>query len=357
MRRLSKVRVPPFRLLSEVRGLQVEAERLLRPNAVGASAIDLEEIDSNLFVAPERMLWQPAGGVGVFGGQVLGQALHAATLTADSNFECHSLHAYFLRAGDSARPIVYRVKRTRDGRSFLSRSVEATQGGRVIFKLSASFHLPEPDKGISHQTSMPDVPIPEECTPFDFDEVIRNILEKTAKSEQDLERSGKNDKNTANGDEVETSLSRAKRQVLRSLSRAVPMDIRWVGKEPSDRTPRPARQLAWMRVGREIGSDAPLNLHRAAAAFFSDYFLLATSLLPYGVGFPSKKLEVLASLDHSMWFHAPFKADEWMLCEFESPAASGARALSFGRLYRQDGALAVTCAQEGLVRLRSDIHY
>jgi acyl-CoA thioesterase len=269
-------------------GLTDLEQRLLRPNEVQGSAIDLEEVDTNLFVAPEANLWQPAGGVGVFGGQVLGQALHAATLTTmdvkgngkgngngngigkgkgnggggaeddDEAFECHSLHAYFLRAGDASRPIVHRVKRTRDGRSFLARSVESTQRGRVIFKLSASFHRPEPDKGINHQPAMPEVPPPEECIAFDYEAMVRRILEKNSRSGT----GGGAEEEKGGGGGVETSLSRAKQQVLRSISRAVPMDIRWVGKEPADRTPRPARQLAWMKVARGIGDDVPSNLHR-----------------------------------------------------------------------------------------------
>ena len=314
---MSQIALPWRRLLNT----ETSIEHLLRPNDLDrGSAIDLDELDRDLFIASEANLWQPAGGIGVFGGQVLGQALHAATLTANDvlavaapsrgrdiqgqkvqttpptsdadatellPFECHSMHAYFLRAGDASRPIVHRVKRTRDGRSFLARSVESRQRGRVIFKLSASFHRPEPDKGIDHQPIMPDVPPPEVCERFDYDALVRRIISRHGK--EDGEGAGGQDGGGGGGDgrgdggggdqeELETSLSRAKNQVLRSVSRAIPMDIRWVGPEPSDRTPRPARQLAWMKVSRSIGDGVPDNVHRCVGAFFSDYFLLAPSL-------------------------------------------------------------------------------
>mmetsp|Transcript_56951 Transcript_56951/g.129036 ORF Transcript_56951/g.129036 Transcript_56951/m.129036 type:complete len:255 (+) Transcript_56951:398-1162(+) len=254
--------------------------------------------------------------------------MHAASLTSeDPEFDVHSMHAYFLRPGDTNRHIVYNVKRTRDGRSFASRSVEASQKGRVIFKASVSFHRREATS-VEHQTSIPDVPGPDELEPFDYERLVKSLLSKAEDREA------------------------AREAALRALDRPFPIDIRWVGKNPANLEKRPARQLAWIKTSRPLPNNN--HLHRAAAAFYSDYFLLATALLPHGIGFPSSRIDTLASLDHSMWFHdVPFRADEWSLLELESPRASGARALSFGRLYTRDGIQAVSCAQEGLIRLKS----
>ena len=322
-------------------------ERLLRPDEMKASALDLEEIDVNLYVAPQAILWRPAGGVGVFGGQVLGQALHAASLTKadDLSFEVHSLHAYFLRPGDASRPIVYRVKRTRDGRSFASRSVEASQGGKVIFKCSVSFHKSEPTS-LEHQRTMHNVPPPEALEPFDYGRLVRSLLRRAERDDDAVAAAGSGSSAGAAAAQQKDALSSA---LVKALDRPFPIDIRWCGKNPAHTEPRPAVQRCWMRTSSPL-PDNP-HLHRAVATFYSDYFLLATALLPHGVGFPSPRIETLASLDHSMWFHSKFRADEWMLLELESPRACGARGLSFGSLYTTDGVLAVSCAQEGLIRL------
>mmetsp|Transcript_16968 Transcript_16968/g.34496 ORF Transcript_16968/g.34496 Transcript_16968/m.34496 type:complete len:340 (+) Transcript_16968:72-1091(+) len=322
-----------------VRSVSHGFERLLRPNDLQASALDLTEVDVNLYLAPFKNLWVPAGGVGVFGGQVLGQCLHAASLTSeDPAFELHSLHAYFLRPGDATRDIVYTVKRTRDGRSFISRSVEASQRGRVIFKCSVSFHrqVSVDAAQLEHQAVMPDVPPPESIEFFDHERLIRSLLARKSKGAGGL---------------CELDEKGIRETVLRALDQPIPVDVRWIDKNPANMEPRPAKQMAWIKTCRPL-PDTP-HLHRAVASFYSDYYLLITALLPHGIGFPSSRIDVLASLDHSMWFHAPFRADEWMLLEFDSPWAGGARGLSFARFYTPSGELAVSCAQEGLIRLKS----
>jgi len=336
------------------RVLPSASARLLRPEDLKASALDLDEIDVDLFVAPQTHLWVPAGGVGVYGGQVIGQALHAAALTSeDPAFELHSMHAYFLRPGNPNHGIVYTVKRTRDGRSFKSRSVEASQRGKVIFKCATSFHKAE-SSPLDHQTSMPDVPPPEDLEPFDYERLVRSLLRRqeqeaaaAAVSAGEVDSPHCPSTAAAKQEEVRMALEQ---KVAAALDQPFQLDVRWVSRNPAALEPRPARQLAWIKTARALPKNAP-HLHRAVAAFYSDLHLLTTSLLPHGVGFPSFRLGTLASLDHSMWFHAPFEADSWMLMELESPRMSGGLGLSFGKFYRPDGVLAVTCAQEGLVRL------
>jgi acyl-CoA thioesterase II len=338
------------------RALSGASARLLRPGDLQASALDLDEVDVDLFVAPQKHLWVPAGGVGVYGGQVIGQALHAAALTsAEPTFELHSMHAYFLRPGNPQHPIVYTVKRTRDGRSFASRSVEASQRGKVIFKCAASFHKAEASP-LDHQACMPEVPPPDQLEPFDYERLVRSLLRRQDQDAAATAAAANSAGPSANTDTSDASSSAAakrdafEQKLAAALDQPFQVDVRWVSKNPAALEPRPARQLAWIKTARALPTNAP-HLHRAVAAFYCDMHLLATALLPHGVGFPSPRLGTLASLDHSMWFHAPFAADAWMLMELESPRLCGGRGLSFGRLYRPDGVLAVSCAQEGLVRL------
>ena len=268
--------------------------------------LDLEDIEVNVFRGrsphDERQR--------VFGGQVAGQALVAAGRTVGPERPIHSLHAYFLRPGDPAIPILYDVDRVRDGRSFTTRRVVAIQHGQVIFQLSASFHVDEP--GFDHAAPMPDVPAAEG---------LPTLQERVQ----------------AMGDDVPYWFTRPR-----------PIDTRYV-QEPW-RTPqqgeREPSQQVWMRADGRLPDD-PM-LHACVVAYASDMTLLDSVLLPHrGELTPAM---MMASLDHAMWFHRPFRADEWFLYDQESPSAAGARGLARGSIYRPDGVLAVSVVQEGLIR-------
>lgn len=278
--------------------------------------LDLEPLEHNIYRGDNRDL-----GTGrVFGGQVFAQALVAARRTVPDGREAHSVHGYFLREGDFRAPIVYFVDRPRDGRSFTSRRVTAIQHGEAIFHLSASFHIDEP--GLDHQSSMPVVPPPEEV-PSEL-ELIRARADRIA-------------------------------EPLRSIvTQDRPIDIRTI--QPADPFARPeqrdqstARRLIWFRLVERI-PDAPL-LHQAVLAYASDYGFLPTALLPHGIAFRDPRL-FIASLDHTVWFHRPFRADEWLLYVSDSPSAFGARGFVRGQVFTQDGTMVASMAQEGLIRLR-----
>lgn len=277
------------------------------------SLLDLEPIELNVFRGSSpKDRWQR-----VFGGQVLGQALVAALKTVEGR-SCHSLHAYFLRAGDPKTPILYEVDRSRDGASFSARRVVAIQHGEAIFTMSASFQAEE--KGLEHQSAMPEAPEPE-----------------SLKSEHQWRI------------EIASDLPEHARSWL---TRPRPIEIRPV--EPANRFARgihPPRQIVWFRA---VGAlPEPSALHQCVLAYASDMTLLDTSLLPHGFNLFSNNLQ-LASLDHAMWFHRPFRADEWLLYVQDSPSASGARSFNRGQVFRRDGVLAASVAQEGLIRLRKD---
>jgi acyl-CoA thioesterase-2 len=275
------------------------------------SLLDLEPIETNIFrgVSPKDR-WQR-----VFGGQVLGQGLVAASRTVEGR-NCHSLHAYFLRAGDPKTPILYEVDRSRDGISFSARRVVAIQKGEPIFTMSASFVAAE--NGLEHQMAMPDVPEPEGL-----------------KSERQWRM------------EILADLPEHARGWF---LRARPIEIRPV--DPPNRFAKgkhEARQIVWFRaVGALPESPA---LHQCVLAYASDMTLLDTSLLPHGFNLFTNDLQ-LASLDHAMWFHRPFRADEWLLYVQQSPSAAGSRSFNRGEIFRRDGALVASVAQEGLIRLR-----
>jgi len=275
------------------------------------SLLDLEVIENNIFrgVSPKDR-WQR-----IFGGQVLGQALVAASRTVE-NRDCHSLHAYFLRAGDPKRPILYEVDRSRDGLSFSGRRVVAIQNGEPIFTMAASFAKPE--GGIEHQSKMPDVPAPE-----------------SMKSEQEWRQA---------------LLPEVPEAARGWFLRARPIELRPV--TPPNRFAKgkhEPRQILWFRAA---GTLPPVPaLHQCILAYASDMTLLDTSLLPHGYNLFTPDLQ-LASLDHAMWFHRPFRADEWLLYVQDSPSSSGSRSLNSGEIFRRDGTLAMSVAQEGLVRLR-----
>jgi acyl-CoA thioesterase-2 len=270
--------------------------------------LDLEQIELDIFRgrSPEEQVQR------VFGGQVAGQALVAAGRTVPADRPVHSLHAYFIRPGDPAVPLVYTVDRVRDGRSFTTRRVSAIQHGRAIFTLSASFHRDEP--GPVHSDPMPEVPPP--------DEIPKTI------------------------DRLEKLFG-----TLPAQFRESPIDLRSVGpltfeaeRDPSLRT---TRNLVWLRVEGELPDD-PL-LHVCLMTYASDLTLLDSVLLGHGLSWADGKTSG-ASLDHAMWFHRPFRADRWLLYAQESPVAAGGRGLARGEVFTADGDLVVSVVQEGLIR-------
>jgi acyl-CoA thioesterase-2 len=268
--------------------------------------LDLEPLEVNLFRGVSWKDDRPR----VFGGQVAGQALVAAGRTVEDGKGVHSLHAYFLRPGDPTIPIVYEVDRIRDGKSFTTRRVVAIQRGEAIFNLQASFHRAE--EGYDHQLTMSEAPAPESLP---------------------------------RADEIEPPTPGR-------LWARQPVDMRYVDGPPWNREPSAsARQLVWIRADGTLPDD-PL-LHVCVATYASDYTLLGSSLVPHGVSYFRNDV-MMASLDHAMWFHRPFRADEWLLYSQASPSASGARGLAYGGIFRRDGTLAVSVVQEGLIRPNVD---
>jgi acyl-CoA thioesterase-2 len=271
----------------------------------------LERLEDNLFRGQSRDI----GTKYVFGGQVLGQALSAAQQTVGDARSAHSMHAYFLRAGDIEAPIVYMVERTRDGNSFTTRRVEAIQHGQQIFVMAVSFQRPEP--GVEHQVAMPEVPRPEDLDP---PEPI------------DPER-----------------LAHVPAKLQRWLSAKGPFEFRHVWPRDEIRVPkRPPLQHVWFRLRERIGDDE--TLHRALLAYASDFHLIGTATLPHGISYLQPNVQ-MASLDHALWLHRPFRVDDWLLYSCDSPTAIGARGLARGAVYDLAGRLVASTAQEGLLRV------
>ena len=272
---------------------------------------DLEQVERNIYRGQNRDI----GSGRIFGGQVLAQALVAARRTVQrENRRAHSLHGYFILAGDLAIPVVYFVDRLRDGRSFTTRRVTAIQHGRAIFNMSASFHTAE--NGISHQQAMPTVPPPEALEP-----------------EIDI---------------IRRSAERIPAPLRALLTQDRPLDRRPVAPlDPFRPEPGRPRRRAWVRAVGELGDD-PLD-HQAVLAYASDYGLLRSALVPHGRTFHDPDVWG-ASLDHAIWFHRPFRIDDWLLYETESPAAGGARAFTRGTFFARDGTLVASVAQEGVIR-------
>ena len=274
--------------------------------------LDVEEIDTDLY----RGARLPGGKGRVFGGQVIAQALQAAQRSVEGK-DAHSLHAYFMRAGDEQFPIVYRVVRDFEGKSFANRRVIALQRGQPILNIIMSFQTPE--EGLHHQDAMPDVPAPE-----------------TLKTESELRR------------EAAADIPEKFRTMF--LRRASPIDIRPLHPRswftPVKREPR---NYSWFRVVAPIGDDPAM--HRAVLAYASDMALMATSMMPHGVNWTTPGMQS-ASLDHAIWLHEPVRADQWMLYATDSPWAGHGRGMNRGSIFSQDGRLIASVAQEGLIRLR-----
>jgi acyl-CoA thioesterase-2 len=276
--------------------------------------LELEQLDETVF----RGQSQDLGWGAIFGGQVLGQAVSALRRSVDGDRRVHSLHAYFLRQGDASRPVEYDVERMRDGRSFSTRRVRAVQLGRPIFFMSASLH--EEQRGLDHQDPMPEVAGPE-------------------------------------GIESELELARRKQDLMPQALRATFTSERAIEIRPVEfmdaTNPIPAapRRTVWMRASGELPDD-PM-IHACLLAYASDFSFLVTALQPHGIAWWDRRF-AMASIDHAMWFHRPFRIDNWLLYAVDSPNASGARALVRGQFFTRDGRLVASTVQEGLIRKRAD---
>lgn len=274
--------------------------------------LDLEPIEVNLFRgrSPESRMQR------VFGGQVIAQALVAAARTVERDRPCHSLHAYFIRPGDPKVPILYEVERIRDGKSFTTRRVVAIQHGRAIFSLSGSFQVIE--EGFSHQDAVLKAPAPDELP-----------------SEQEL---------------VNAMRDKLPEEVAAFLTAERSVEFKPVAPRDFHRREKMApRGDVWMRATGSVGDD--LGLNQAILAYASDMSLLDTSMRPHGVSFRTPNMQT-ASLDHAMWFHRPFRTDDWLLYMQDSPSAYGARGFTRGQVFTREGILVASVAQEGLIRLR-----
>ncbi|MEG3165940.1 acyl-CoA thioesterase II [Sphingomonas sp. PB2P19] len=285
------------------------------PAALATSLVDLleiEELDTDLY----RGKRQP-GGVGrVFGGQVIAQALQAAQRSTDAPKVAHSLHAYFMRAGDETLPILYRVVRDFDGRSFATRRVIAMQKGKPILNMACSLQAPE--GGLSHQDTMPEVPAPEGL-----------------KSEHELRAA---------------SAEQIPERFRAMFARQRPIEIRpIVQRDWLSPVAQPPRQQSWFRIIAPIGDDPAM--HRAILAYASDMQLLGTATLPHAVNWITPGFQT-ASLDHALWLHEDFRADDWLLYSCDSPWAGHARGFNRGKIFARDGRLVASVAQEGLIRMR-----
>jgi acyl-CoA thioesterase-2 len=276
----------------------------------------LERLEVDLF----RGQSQDLGWGTVFGGQVLGQALSAAVQTTPPDRHVHSMHAYFLRPGDVSRPIVYEVDRIRDGGSFTTRRVVAIQAGAAIFNMAASFQKDE--TGFEHQDAMPEVPPPE------------SVPTEQARFAEAV------------------AAQRVPKELVERFTSEQAFEMRPVEviDHPFKPSPMPPRRTVWLKTTGKLPDDPAL--HRYLLAYTSDHGFLATALFPHGVTFFAGQVQV-ASLDHAVWFHAPFRIDEWLLHVMDSPSARGSRGLVRGRVFTQDGRLVASTAQEGLIRKRT----
>ncbi|EDV25981.1 Acyl-coenzyme A thioesterase 8 [Trichoplax sp. H2] len=283
--------------------------------------LDLEEIDVDIFRG--NTLWCPTVSQRIFGGQAIGQALVAASKTVDEQFSPHSLHLYFLRAGDPSIPLIYKVERTRDGHSYCSRNVHAIQQGLTIYSSQISFCKFE-ETVIEHQANMPNAPDPE-TLPTNEERLRRRLEHETDDNNRLL--------------------------IKKSLASPIPIDIRRCKQQRVDIIQYPSHQsdppyrLVWFKGIDKIGPELK-NLHSPIVGYASDYSILDTAMLPHA----NFRYTMITSLDHSMWFHLPVRADEWLLYEMQSPKANNGRVLVLGKFFTRDGQLAVSIAQEGLMR-------
>lgn len=273
--------------------------------------LDLETIEQGIYRGTSRNFF----GKNVFGGQVLGQALMAAGRTVEGRLP-HSMHGYFLRAGDVNAPIVYQVENIRDGKSFCTRNVKGIQHGENIFLMSASFAVPE--DGLDHQVPMPQVEGPEGVpSEHELRKLVAPMIPEKIRAVFERER---------------------------------PIEIRPIDPvNPFAPVKKEPKRCHWMKAQSKLPDD-PL-LHMCILAFASDFVLMSTAMLPHGVSYVQSNMQS-ASLDHAIWFHRDFRIDEWLLYDMDAPNASASRGMNFGRIFTQGGTLVATVAQEGLMRLR-----
>lgn len=276
--------------------------------------LSLERIEQRLFRGNSQDLGYPQ----LFGGQVIGQAMSAASQTVPAERQVHSFHGYFLRPGDSHKPVVYDVDVMRDGGSFTTRRVNAIQSGQTIFTCSASFHAGE--AGFEHQVPMPEVPGPENL-PSEWDSL----------------------------DQIESMLPA---QILEKLRQPKPIELRPVTSQDLT-NPRPMEPLrhVWFRADGNL--PASPALHKYLVAYASDFNFISTALQPHGVSYWTRFVH-LASLDHSIWFHRDVRADEWLLYAMDSPWSGNGRGFARGSIFNRAGELVASVAQEGLMRIRED---
>lgn len=300
--------------MAEIRGDEPGEDKDLRSVLVD-TILNLEQLEPCLYRSVHH--WKTLTKR-LYGGQVIGQSLVAASNTVSPHLHVHSLHCYFLRFGSTKEPVLYKVNPIRDGKSFATRSVQASQDGQVIFTMMTSFHKNE-ESPFKHQHSMPSVPKPDALM-------------------SDQELIDKYIKPSPLPDQVKTLFQK-------QLSREITMEFRRI--DPVRllmRASTEPQMKIWVKAKGNIGED--MRMHQCVAAYISDYFLALTATLPFrniGIG-------QLASLDHSMWFHSPFRTDQWMLYDCESPRTGSARGLSSGRLWSEDGTLVATVAQEAVLR-------
>jgi acyl-CoA thioesterase-2 len=295
--------------------------------ALGSPSMDAIEVELSSIVALEQRGRDVFRGTTVdlsrkrvFGGQVVAQALAAAIATVDPERAAHSLHGYFLRPGNPKTPIDYSVDRFRDGKSFTTRGVIARQGEEIIFTMSCSFQRRE--SGFEHHRPMPLVPRPE--TLPDQERLLRDFAERMPSSLRDF------------------------------LHRRWPIELRPIDPEGfvDPTVNRPSARDVWFRAARPLPAEA--KSHLCTLAYASDLTLIDSALIPHGRSMFDSSM-MMASLDHAMWFHEPFRADEWLLYAQESPSASGSRGFNRGLVYTASGVLAASVAQEGLMRPRRAI--
>lgn len=276
--------------------------------------LNVEQIDRYIFKGDTPDDWRTR----VYGGQVLAQAMNAALRTVESGRGAHSQHAYFLRPGNPDLPIIYEVDPIRDGKSFTTRRVVAIQDGKAIFNTSISFQIDEP--GLSHQIDMPDVPGPDGL-PSD-EEYLTRLCEEYPNL------------------------------VTPGMNASLPMEIRRLHHtDPVNPEPHKPETGLWMKAKDPLGDDPVI--HQTMLTYLSDYYLMGTALLPHGVTFFNSNLQG-ASLDHTLYFHRDFRADEWLFYHMTSPVSHGARGLNIGMIYTESGELVASSIQEGLIRVRED---
>ncbi|MCC5856232.1 MAG: acyl-CoA thioesterase II [Idiomarina sp.] len=278
------------------------------------SLMELETIEQGIY----RGQSQDLGFRALFGGQVMGQALSAAKETVADDRGVHSFHSYFLRPGDANRPIVYDVENIRDGKSFSTRRIKAVQYGKPIFYMTASFQ--EQEEGVVHQAEMPDVPGPEGLI-----------------SDLDVHRE---------------HAELIPEQLRSKFTSDKPILMRFVTQyNPFNPKPDAPIRYVWIKANGELPDD--LRVHQYLLAYASDFNFLPTALQPHGLSFASPKMQ-MATIDHAMWFHRPFRMDDWLLYAIDSPSASNARGLVRGQVFSRDGTLVASTMQEGLLRKRTD---